>query len=228
MPSKNNILTKTEYVYLAIKEAILSGEYAYDEKIVIRNISEKLNVSDIPVREAMRRLEAEKLVSIIPHVGVVVNSFSIKEIEEGVEIREVLESWAARLVVNNIAQDDIGMLKSLVSQMDKCIEDENYQLYGRLNREFHQALYECSGNDTLVKMISELWDKTERSRAVFKINPSRMKQSNDEHKKLLEALAKGDADQAEQLIKDQRSRTTKRFLAHLKNTVGSKEANKDK
>lgn len=228
MQHKDNILTKTEYVYLAIKEAILSGEYGPNEKIVIRNISESFNVSDIPVREAMRRLEAEKLVSIVPHVGVVVNSISLKEIEEGVALRDVLEPWAVRLAADNITTDDIEMLNTLVNQMDKCVEEDNYQLYGRLNKEFHQTIYECSGNQTLFNIINEIWEKTERLRAVFKSQPSRMKESNKEHKKLVEALARGDADQAEQIIKHQRSLSTKRYLAHLKSIQESDELKKGK
>jgi len=212
----SSMLTKTEYVYMAIKEAILSGEYQPDEKIVIRSVAENFNVSDIPVREAMRRLEAEKLVSIVPHVGVIVNSISLKEMEEGVAIREILEPWAGRLVVDNITEEDIETLNILLAQMDNCVVEENYQLYGRLNKEFHQTIYKLSGNETLYQIINELWHKTERLRGIFRSEPSRMKESNEEHKKLVEALANGDADKAEQLIKYQRSLSTKRYLANLK------------
>lgn len=212
----SNSLTKTEYVYMAVKEAILSGEYGPNEKIVIRSVAETFNMSDIPVREAMRKLEAEKLVSIVPHVGVVVNSISFKEIEEGVALREVFEPFAARLAAQKSKKEDIAVLNRLVARMQKCAEEDNYQMYGRLNKEFHETIYKLGGNDTLYTLIDELWQRTERLRSVFRSQPTRMIESNAEHKKLVEALAKGDADTAEQLIRNQRSLSTKRHLALMK------------
>lgn len=220
----SNMMTKTEYVYHAIKEAILSGEYQENEKLVIRNISDSFNVSDIPVREAMRRLEAEKLVSIVPHVGAVVNSISLKDIEDGVELREILEPWAARLVAENITKEQVERLNSLIEQMDRCIKEKDYQEYGRLNKEFHQNIYDSYGNETLSRIIKEIWEKTERLRGVFRNEPARMKESNKEHKRLVEALAKGDADEAERLIKYQRTLSTKHYLAYLKSLQEAKEA----
>jgi DNA-binding GntR family transcriptional regulator len=221
-----NIFTKSEYVYAAVKEEILSGEYRPGEKIVIRNVAEKLNVSDIPVREAMRKLEAEKLVSGVPHVGYIVSSTSIKELEEGVALRDVLEPFAGRLAAANVQEEDISILTNLTAQMEKCVQEDDYKKYGRLNREFHETIYRLSGNETLYLLIDELWKKTESLRAVFRSQPARMKDSLEEHKKILQALKDGDGNKAEELIKYQRSLSTKRYLADLKTMQESNGLNK--
>lgn len=221
-----NIMTKSEFVYNALKEEILSGEYRPNEKIVIRNVAERLNVSDIPVREALRKLEAEKLVVIVPHVGAIVNSISIKELEECVALRDVLEPFAARLAAENAKEEDIKTLTNLTVQMDKCVKEDNYKKYGRLNIEFHETIYRLSGNETLSLLIDELWRKTERLRAVFRNQPTRMKDSNEEHKRLVQALADGDGDKAEEVIRYQRSLSTKRYLSNLKDMQDSDGLNK--
>ncbi|WP_258358737.1 GntR family transcriptional regulator [Moorella sulfitireducens] len=210
-------LTKAEYVYFTIKEAILSGELEPNSKLVIRNIAENLKVSDIPVREALRRLETERLVKIIPHTGVVVSDISVREIEEGLIVRNELEPLAFKLAIKNITDDDITLLKELVNKMTECAHKDDFQLYGRLNKEFHMTIYKKSQNETLCRIIAELWNQTERLRAIFRLAPFRMMQSNKEHELMVEALEKGDEVEAERLIKEQRLQSSFRYLSYLKN-----------
>lgn len=215
MREKSDYFTKSRYVYDMVKDDILSGRYAPGEKIVIRNVSEELNISDIPVREAMRKLEAEELVVFSPHVGATVASISFEEMKEIISLRELLEPYAAKLAVEKISSEKIDQLKQLVDEMDQCIEEDDYHSYGKLNKEFHLCIYEDCGNHTLFHIVKDLMEKTERTRAIFRMLPSRMRDSNSEHKQLLKAIEEKDEAAVEEIVKHQRLRSTERYLDQL-------------
>lgn len=209
---KPEYYTKSEYVYNVIKEDILSGRYASGEKIVIRSIAERLNTSDIPVREAMRKLQADNLVNMVPHVGATVTCVSTQEIKEAVIIRKLLEPIAGKLAVERLNEEKKNILRNLIDRMNECIKNGDDKLYGRLNKEFHLTIYEECGNNTLYNIIKDLMEKTERTRAIFRQNPQRMKEANEEHDELYKAICNNDADMAEKTIKFQRELAEKLYL----------------
>lgn len=207
--------TKAEQIYHRIKASILKGEILPGEKLVIHQLAEHFKTSPIPVREALGRLEAVNLVTVIPHTGVYVKEIDLESLRELYPLRGVLEGYAVRLAVEKIGPNDLAKLKELIQEMDNAGSDKDYALMGRLNIEFHRTIYTASGNLTLTNMINGLWEKTSFARLVFKFKPFRAKDSNKEHKMIVEALENKNSKRAEKLIIRQSEKTLQLLNLHL-------------
>lgn len=180
--------TKSEKIYQRLKASILNGEILSGKKLVISQLASYFNTSIIPVREALSRLEAESLVNIIPHTGVYAKGIDLTLLREIYPLRGVVEGFATRLSVGQLSSTDLEVLHNLMEQMDHAAATESYELMGELNIEFHKKIYSACGNDTLIKLINDLWEKTFFARFVFTVDPSRAKKSNEEHRMLFESL----------------------------------------
>ncbi|MBE3518962.1 MAG: GntR family transcriptional regulator [Firmicutes bacterium] len=209
------VTTKSEYVYRVLRENIISGNLRPGTRLGQKWIAEQLQVSEIPVREAIKRLQAEGLVTVIPHAGAEVAKLDPLEMEEVLAIRAVLEGLAARTAAERIGPEDIVELEELLKQMDECVKRKDAVTYGLLNQEFHKMIFSLSPYKRLLKMIDELWYGAERSRSVFILDPSRLEASRDEHRALVEALRNHDADKAEQLTKQHRYAAARSLLRSL-------------
>jgi DNA-binding GntR family transcriptional regulator len=200
-PLVNN--TKAEIAYQRIRNSILSGELAPNTKITISHVASKFGVSNIPVREAIKRLEAEGLVVITPYTGVYVAAFDEQLLEEVYPLRALLEGYAARLATGLRTTDDINRFQEHIDAMDQAIRSGDMAQMDRLNYNFHIDVYQVSGNQHLVRYIEDMWQKTALARIVFRFYPSRAETSNSEHKAIVDAIKKGDGELAERLVADQ-------------------------
>lgn len=213
--------TKTDAVYKALREHIVNGDLESGTRLIQKQIAAELGVSEIPVREAIRQLQAEGLVVVTPHSGAEVASFRPEEIEEALAIRGVLEGFAARTAVRRIAPEMLAELRCILDDMERCVETDDKARYETLNREFHTKLYSLSPYPRLQKMIKEIWYGAERSRSVFKLAPDRLHPSHQEHLAILEALVKGDEARVEELVRLHRSNASRALLESV-NKGGSR------
>ncbi len=201
--------TKAEQVYRRLKSSILKGDIHPGEKLVINKLAEHFQTSIIPVREALSRLEAESMVTVVAHTGVYVKGIDIEQLRELYPVRGVLEGYAARLATEHITPDDLKFLNLHICKMDEAIAAKDDALMGKLNIEFHKRIYAMSGNRTLTNLIDDMWQKTFFARLVFKFTPYRAKDSNKEHRMIVEELKKGNAKRVETLIIRQSTKTLK-------------------
>ncbi|ALC88820.1 hypothetical protein AM500_02655 [Bacillus sp. FJAT-18017] len=191
-------------VYQRLKEDINTGILEQGERIVAREIAKQFGVSDIPVREALKKLESEGLVENIPHVGSRVSTINIQTAEEVFSIRLELESFATRLAAKNATDEGIDELQKIVDEIENTIPKGDIKDISRLNTEFHQKLYKLSKNVTLCEMIFSLMEKSQFSRAVFSYLPDRKDHSNKEHQLIVDALRQRNAEQAERALRTQK------------------------
>ena len=216
--------TKTGQIYRQIKASILKGEIPVGEKLVIQQLADQFNVSAIPVREALSRLEAENLISIVTHTGIYVKGIDLECLRELYPLRGILEGYAVRLAVDLITPEDLAELEHLIGKMEQAIAGKNHTLMGQLNVKFHRKIYTLSGNNTLISLIDNLWEKTFFARLVFKFKPYRAKDSNKEHRMIVDALKAGNAQKAEKLIIRQSDKTLNLLNKHMeKRKEGSTE-----
>ena len=115
-----------------------------------------MGVSETPVREALKTLEAEGLLSSVPYVGFVITKLKPKELEDILTIRFNLEFLATEIAIDNISNDDIERLADKTKEMSICVRENNIPNYGRLNREFHQIIYISSKSQFLYNLIIDL------------------------------------------------------------------------
>ncbi|RLA84590.1 MAG: GntR family transcriptional regulator [Deltaproteobacteria bacterium] len=209
------VYTKSAAIYEVLKADILNGRLRPGEKLVASRLAEAYGVSVIPVREALSRLKAEGLVTIVPHTGAYVTEIDLEDLKDLYPIRGVLEGFAARLACGRIGEEDFGRLEGLIEEMDRVIKEGRFPEMGGLNYEFHMTIYKASGNRHLVSLIDELWQKTARVRSVFALVPERAKEANEEHKEILSRLKDGDAKRVEELIIQQDEKALQVLMGYL-------------
>jgi DNA-binding GntR family transcriptional regulator len=219
----NTYKTKTEMVYEKLKEEIITGFLEQGEKIVAREVARQMGVSDIPVREALKKLESEGLVENIPHVGSKVSTINIKTASEIFAVRLELEAYAARLAAKNATASQAGKLQEIVDAIDRNIEESNVLEISRLNTEFHLTLYRMSRNETLFELILSLMERSQYSKSIFTQVPERIMHSNEEHKLIVNAIHKGNAEEAEKALRIQKEQAFAELLDVMERKVKRSE-----
>lgn len=199
-------------VFHTIRENILAGKYQLNEELKEKTIGEELGVSRTPVREALRQLELEGLVRMIPNRGAFVEGISEKDIKDIYEIRARLEGLCAKWAATAVTGEEIAELEENIL-VDFHAEKGNYGQILELDNKFHEILYNASGSRMLNHELSAFHHYVERVRKITLSMPERVVKSNNEHKKIVEALKQHDAGEAERLA-----------TTHMLNTI----ANMDK
>ena len=206
--------TKSEAVRLKLRQRIVGREIRPGQKIVISDIAKEFGISEIPVREAIKKLESEGLVKFTPHVGAVVNAIGGDEFLEIYLMRIELEALATKLSATHMKGEDIEELKSFVKEAEEAIEEGRIDQLGALNKSFHLKIYRTAPYPFLYKTIVDLWERFESMQCVFAYVPERAVPSWGEHKIIVEALEQRDAERAAKLVRQQKNRT-KRALEKI-------------
>ncbi len=186
-------------VFHTIRENILSGKYAPNEELKEKTIGEELGVSRTPVREALRQLELEGLVSIIPNKGAYVVGITPKDMQDIYEIRCRLEGLCARWAATNITKEQLDELEEIVFRAEFHVKKGNAEQLVELDNQFHKTLYAAANSKELERVLSDFHHYLQRVRKVTLTDVKRASDSNKEHMMIVEALKERDADKAERL-----------------------------
>lgn len=186
-------------VFHTIRENILSGKYAPNEELKEKTIGEELGVSRTPVREALRQLELEGLVSIIPNKGAYVVGITQKDMQDIYEIRCSLEGLCARWAATNITKEQLDELEEIVFRAEFHAKKGNAEQLVELDNQFHETLYKAASSKELQRVLSDFHHYLQRVRKVTLMDEKRAMDSNQEHMMIVEALKEHDADKAERL-----------------------------
>ncbi|MBS3975731.1 MAG: GntR family transcriptional regulator [Syntrophomonadaceae bacterium] len=178
-----------EIVFEALREAIMSGRLRPGERMMEVQLAEELGVSRTPVREAIRKLELEGFAVMIPRKGAYVSDLSIKDIADVFEIRGALEALASGLAAERISPGEMEELERLLVQVSECAEDQDLDRLVDIDTQFHAVLYRASRNDRLAQMINTLWEQVQRFRRTTMGSPGRMRETLEEHRKIVDAIA---------------------------------------
>lgn len=183
-PSASEVITKH------LREAIIAGHFADDEPIRQDDIARLFNVSKIPVREALKRLEAEGLVQFFRNRGAMVVRISEQELAQIFEVRILLEVQAIRLALPNLTAEHLARAQAIC---DQFIADDDVGRWAELNWAFHYCLYEAAQRPFLVNLIRSIHDKIERFlRMQMSLSPDGKLRADREHRAILAACAQGD------------------------------------
>jgi DNA-binding GntR family transcriptional regulator len=183
-------VTKQERVYRVVRERILSGTYGPGYRVVIDALASEFGVSALPVREAIRRLEAEGLVIFRPNAGAHVAPADPGLFDEEMTVLAVLEGYATALAASKLTKADIKRLSTLTDSMVEAIERLDPLSFGRLNQEFHAVIYERCPNSALVDLLRDVARRLDAiRRTVFVQIPYRGAESVSEHRRLIALIA---------------------------------------
>jgi DNA-binding GntR family transcriptional regulator len=190
--------SSSERVYNQVREAVISGELGPGTRMVELQVAAQLGVSRTPVREALKRLLAENLVSRDALGGLVVHAPSPGEIEEAFPVREVLDGLASRLAAYRVSPEEQIRLRVIHDSFREAVEQNHTEDVVTANIAFHDALYEASGNSRLQAVGQELRDFVRRfSTEAYDDSHERARQVVAEHQAILEAVERRDPDAAE-------------------------------
>jgi DNA-binding GntR family transcriptional regulator len=190
-----------------IRGLILTGEYGPEERLIEEQLAQRLGVSRTPVRQALTMLEAEGLVEIAPNRGATVCSFSIEDVWDIYDLRAVLEGHAARRATGRIEGGELERMRKLAREMEGLAgrfddHEEEIRVLVALNQEFHGTIVEASRNRRLQRLINRTVEIPLMFKAFFWYTPHERAISNQYHRRILEALEKGDADRAENIMRE--------------------------
>ncbi len=194
--SSDVYLSKSDVVFESLRELITRGEMAPGEPLRQRDLAARFNVSPTPVREALRRLEAEGLVSSNLHRGSRVANTEDEDEEESNRILATLEPLATTLAVERMTDEDLADIRVLQRRFDKCSEDD--PAVTALNREFHFRIYECARSPLLLSLMRVLWQSFAHRPRLWRPHADSVR----EHEELVTALQERDSKRAATVIRD--------------------------
>lgn len=196
-----------DVIFETLRKAIITGEIKPGERLMEVAIAEQMGVSRTPVREAIRRLEAEGLVTMVPRKGTHVSELSSKDIIDVLEVRGALDKLATGLAAKRIKPQQLRALESIHKQYIAFVEKENIEGAVRKDIEFHDAIYAASGNSRLIGVLSTLKEHIYRFRVIYLRDMDIAEHVEQEHRQILDALKEGNeqlaAELAEKHIKSQ-------------------------
>lgn len=193
--------TASGYVTDELRARILTGALSQGSRLEQQALADEIGVSVIPVREALRRLEADGLVQIYPRRGAFVTQLSLPDLMEINSIREPLEELAIRLAAPNLTEARLQELSELNERMKQLAANARPALWGQLNRDWHFTLYGFGNSRLLLELLGLLWDRSRLYRQVNAGRPENRLKSVGEHAEVLRRLRSGDSAAAGQLIR---------------------------
>lgn len=189
-------------VFQKLREDILSGVYEPREELREISIGEEMGVSRTPVREALRQLELEGLVTIVPNRGAYVTGISSKDVRDIYHVRSMLEGMCARWATEHITEAQIEEMEEIVLLSEFHLRkkgDSNMAQVSELDGKFHKVLYEASNSRILEHVLSDFHKYVQMARRQSVKTKDRARKSIAEHKEILEAIKSRDKDLAETL-----------------------------
>lgn len=214
-------MSKQELSYRTIRQRMLDGTYGPGYRLTIDTLARELGMSQPPIREAMRRLEAEGWIVYRRNVGAQVAPVDRKKWAQAMATLAVLEGYATAEAAPHMGAEDLHRLRELNASMEKAIESLDILAFSRLNRQFHFDIYRNCSNDYLVDRLQETWSRLDAMRVtVFLYIPQRSRSAISEHEEIILAIErKADSFEIEQLARRHKMTTTQAYLAHVESNV---------
>ena len=190
-----------EVIFNSLREAIIIGELRPGERLMEVQLAEKMGVSRTPVREAIRKLELEGLVDMVPRKGAHVAELSVKDIMDVLEVRASLDGLATALAAERITDDELKELKFINGQFASYIEKENLNGSIKKDAEFHDIIYKASRNDKLLTILNNLREQVQRFRVIYLKDYSSPKNLIKEHNDIFDAVSTRTIESAQSFAK---------------------------
>lgn len=208
-------MSKSERAYAAIKDSITDGTYGPGYRLVLGTIAKELDVSVVPVREAIRRLEAEGLVQFTTNVGAQVVAVDAREYQYTMETLSLVEGWATAQAAPHVTAKDVALARKINEEMRECLAHFDPNRFTELNHEFHAVIFEHCSNLHILDLVHRGWNRLAAIReSSFGYIPGRAKESVAEHENLLDLIEKkADSRIIELAAREHRLATLTAYLA---------------
>ncbi len=192
----NEYLPLRDVVFTTLRQAILRGELKPGERLMEIQLANKLGVSRTPIREAIRKLELEGLVLMIPRKGAEVAEITEKNLRDVLEVREALEVLAVQLACDKMTEEQVTRLRGAAADFEKTIKSKDITLIAEADVKFHDIVYEATDNNRLIQLLNNLREQMYRYRLEYLKRESVRATVALEHEELIEAIIQRDRDAA--------------------------------
>ncbi|AXB43443.1 GntR family transcriptional regulator [Amycolatopsis albispora] len=209
-------MSKSRIAYEWIKARIGDGTFSPGYRLVLGQLAQELGVSPVPIREAIRLLEAEGLVTFERNVGAQVAMVDESEYQHTMQTLALVEGYAAALAAPTLTAEALARAKELNDELTACLADFQPSRFTALNREFHRVLFATCPNPQVLDLVNRGWNRLSGLRtSTFSFVPGRAHESVAEHRKILGLLDRGaPATEIELAVREHRLATLDAFLAY--------------
>lgn len=203
-----------DQVFERLENDIITGVYARGELLTELKLVEHLGVSRTPIREALRRLEQERLIQETGK-GSVVLGITIEDLVDIMSIRQQIEGLAAHYATKNLTPDGLAQLRQISELQDFYYEKQDIEHLQQMDDLFHDTIYELCGRTVIRDTLLPLHRKTQRFRRISIEDPQRLTQSIQEHKQIFQAILSADADLAQELTTQHIAKAKESMIARF-------------
>ena len=199
---ENAYLPLRDVVFQTLRQAILKGELQPGERLMEIKLAERLGVSRTPIREAIRKLELEGLVVMIPRKGAAVANITEKDTKDVLEVRRTLEMFAVEVACDRITQEQLVQLKEAAKDFEASKGSMDLIRIAETDMYFHEIIYEATQNERLVQMLNNLRENMYRYRIEYLKDPNYYDSLVGEHQEILDAIESGNKEKARVCMRD--------------------------
>lgn len=199
-----------------LRQAIKDGVLKPGERLMEIRLAEELGVSRTPIREAIRKLEQEGFVVMVPRRGTYVADISLKDISQVFEIRGALEELAAGLAAERITPDELERLERILVEINEYMANDSFDKIVDADVRFHDILYHASRNQRLVDILNNLREQMLRFRSISMHYPGRLVATWEEHRRMVENIAQHNSAMARKVAKKHMENSEKTLLKGIK------------
>jgi DNA-binding GntR family transcriptional regulator len=212
-------LKLNDRTYAALKGGLISGAFQPGQVLVIRAVAQRYGISPTPVREALQRLVAERLLTMQPNRSIVVPALSVEKFSELYRIRCALEGLAGELATDKLRAADLTRLGKTIEAMEKTVTRQDSAAYRELNEKFHFSIYEKAASPRLLEMIENLWCQAGPFLYGLFEDPGYGPHANDHHRQILDALERRDAQGVRDRLAEDITAAAHSLIPRLKSLV---------
>lgn len=192
----NEYLPLRDVVFNTLRQAILKGELLPGERLMEIQLAQRLGVSRTPIREAIRKLELEGLVTMVPRKGAEVAKITEKSLRDVLEVRKALEELAMQIACDKISADTIDDLEVALEEFKKAISSKELTAIAEADVNFHDVIYNATCNDKLIQILNNLREQMYRYRIEYIKDYNSHNRIIEEHEMIIDSLKKQDKEQA--------------------------------
>jgi GntR family transcriptional regulator, rspAB operon transcriptional repressor len=204
-----------DWTYQYLKKGILNLDFKPGEQLHIEEFAEELEVSRTPIREAFLRLASEGLVDVRSRVGYFVSEMTEQDMKDLFEVREIVETRAARLAAKELSDGEIAKLRKLMEESAEAVVNEDLSTYIENDVRFHGYLQKHVTNKRLLAVMDSMNDLTHRERILSIRSPENVRHTLVEHNRIVDALEKRDEDAAGKLMAEHLQNVCQRLVEFI-------------
>lgn len=197
----DEFLPLRDVVFKTLRQAILTGELKPGERLMEIHLAQKLGVSRTPIREAIRKLELEGLVTMIPRRGAEVAQMTEKSLQDVMEVRRALDVLSAELACDRISEEEKAALKRACTEFEKAVNAENFKKIAEKDVELHDIIVKASGNERLMLLVNQLAEQMYRYRFEYIKDINQHKLLVEEHMAIYKSIIAGNKEEATKAAK---------------------------